>query len=516
MYAIYLRKSRTDTINNIRADAEATLETHEKTLTALARQLSLPIGAIYREVVSGETIASRPVMMQLLSEVEQGLWDGVLVMEIERLARGDTMDQGLIAQTFKYSSTKIITPTKTYDPENEFDEEYFEFGLFMSRREYKTINRRQQRGRAAAAEAGKWIANKAPYGWERQKLQNEKGWTLVPHPQENPIMQLIYDLYIDERLGPDLIADRLDSMGIPTQTGQKHWSAHTIRGILTNPANIGMVRSGERPQQKTIKNGVVAISRPHNKNPKLYKALWDGTITQERFGQAQAIMSQNTTGVKRGNTIQNPLAGLVVCSQCGRKMVRRPYQDGKTPDGLMCQNRNCDTVSSQLHLVEERVISVLTVWLEQYKFELENAPAPDKSSLSVRQSTLDKVESEIETLQKQLNNMYDLLEQGVYTPEVFAQRSALVSGKLAECQKTKQDILNEISAEKHRKEAIADFIPRVEQAISGYKHATTPALKNRLLKEVINYVEYSKTTRGKRTGEGADAFEIVLHPKLPK
>lgn len=66
------------------------------------------------------------------------------------------------------------------------------------------------------------------------------------------------------------------------------------------------------------------------------------------------------------------------------------------------------------------------------------------------------------------------------------------------------------------KKPSADFIPRVEQAISGYKQATTPALKNRLLKEVINYVEYSKTTRGKRTGEGADAFEIVLHPKLPK
>ena len=43
MYAIYLRKSRTDTINNIRADAEATLETHEKTLTALAKQLNRPL-----------------------------------------------------------------------------------------------------------------------------------------------------------------------------------------------------------------------------------------------------------------------------------------------------------------------------------------------------------------------------------------------------------------------------------------------------------------------------------------
>ena len=47
------------------------------------------------------------------------------MVEVERLARGDTKDQGTIAEAFKYTNTKIITPTKIYDPQNEFDEEYF-------------------------------------------------------------------------------------------------------------------------------------------------------------------------------------------------------------------------------------------------------------------------------------------------------------------------------------------------------------------------------------------------------
>lgn len=97
---------------------------------------------IYEEVVSGDTIAARPQMQQLLADVDEGLWEGVLVMEVERLARGDTIDQGIVAQAFKVTDTKIITPLKSYDPNNEFDEEYFEFGLFMARREYKVINRR--------------------------------------------------------------------------------------------------------------------------------------------------------------------------------------------------------------------------------------------------------------------------------------------------------------------------------------------------------------------------------------
>lgn len=74
--------------------------------------LKLNIFQVYKEVVSGEFIASRPVMQELLSSVEKGLFEGVLVVEIERLARGDTMDQGIVAQTFKYSNTKIITQRK--------------------------------------------------------------------------------------------------------------------------------------------------------------------------------------------------------------------------------------------------------------------------------------------------------------------------------------------------------------------------------------------------------------------
>ena len=82
------------------------------------------ISQIFREVVSGETLSQRPEMQKLLAQVENNMYDGVLVMEVERLARGNSVDQGIIAQAFKYSNTLIITPTKVYDPQNEFDEEY--------------------------------------------------------------------------------------------------------------------------------------------------------------------------------------------------------------------------------------------------------------------------------------------------------------------------------------------------------------------------------------------------------
>ena len=89
---IYLRKSRADREAEERGEGE-TLARHERILLDLAKRSRYHIGAIYKEVVSGETISARPVMQQLLQEVESGMWDGVLVVEIERLARGDSIDQ---------------------------------------------------------------------------------------------------------------------------------------------------------------------------------------------------------------------------------------------------------------------------------------------------------------------------------------------------------------------------------------------------------------------------------------
>ena len=140
-FCMYLRKSRADMEAEAHGEGE-TLARHRATLEQLSRRLKKPIAEVYQEIVSGESIADRPQMQRLLADVSAKRWEGVYVMEVERLARGDTMDQGLVFHAFRYSDTLIITPMRTYNPADPADEEYFEFSLFMSRREYKTTARR--------------------------------------------------------------------------------------------------------------------------------------------------------------------------------------------------------------------------------------------------------------------------------------------------------------------------------------------------------------------------------------
>ena len=85
-YAIYLRKSRKDLELEALGEGE-TLSRHRAALLELAAKQGLNVTKIYEEMVSGESIEARPQMQQLLEDVWAEEYKGVLVMEIERLAR---------------------------------------------------------------------------------------------------------------------------------------------------------------------------------------------------------------------------------------------------------------------------------------------------------------------------------------------------------------------------------------------------------------------------------------------
>ena len=166
---MYLRKSRADDPHE---SIEDTLRKHEKTLFDLANKLNIKKDEIvqFKEVVSGENLKNRPQAQKMLKLVMENAFEGVLVVDSQRLARGDTLDQGTIIRAFSLNNTKIITPGKTINPGDEIDQDYFEFDLFMGRREYKMINKRMQRGRNISVQEGNYVESIAPYGHKKTKI----------------------------------------------------------------------------------------------------------------------------------------------------------------------------------------------------------------------------------------------------------------------------------------------------------------------------------------------------------
>lgn len=516
---IYLRKSRADREAEAHGEGE-TLARHEHILLDLAKRQGYSIGAIYREVVSGETISARPVMQRLLHEVESGLWDGVLVVEVERLARGDTIDQGVVSRAFQYSDTKIITPTKIYDPNNEFDEEYFEFGLFMSRREYKTIKRRLNAGRISSVKEGKYCGNKPPYGYERVKLEKEKGYTLSPVPAQAEVVKMIYTWYAGdgcEQIGVAKIVRKLNDMGIKSALGSD-WTPASIQGILTNPVYIGKIRWNGRKVVKTVQDGQVVKTRPRSKDVLVCDGLHPAIISDNLYNSAQEIRQKNPPRpISIKNTVRNPLAGIVYCSKCGRAMVRRPHQKRGQEDTLMCPYTSCSTVSSKLSLVEKAVIDGIREIAEKYKLnnDINVSSSTINSGIVSKQNLIREKENELESLNSQKAKQYDLLEQGIYTTEIFLKRSKTISASIQSCSDTIANLREEIEHDENIKAQQSDFVPRCEELLNNYWNLNMES-RNRMLKSLVEKVTYSKNIKN-TYGKGNEInFELDIFPKIQK
>lgn len=466
-YCIYLRKSRADAEAEMRGEGE-TLARHEHTLLELAKKRKLNIINIYREIVSGDSIAARPQMQKLLQDIEQNMYDGVLVMEIERLARGDTIDQGVVAHAFKKTSTKIITPMKTYDPDNEFDEEYFEFSLFMSRREYKTIKRRMQAGRVASVKEGNFICSSAPYGYK--KINPEpKVHTLEIVPEEAKIVQKIYNMYLSGK-GPRAIATELNNLLIRPQKSLL-WEKVSIRKILTNPVYAGKIQWRDK-NTIIISNGLhEAIISP---------SMWN--MTQER------IKSRPLANLKPQTEMVNYYHNVLYCENCGHQMKYRPTGGGI----MLCRYNQCrgKVVSSSIKKIDDMLMLSIDYRINELKHQIKSGNTQSLED-DGKKKKAEEIQSALNKLNKQMDRLHTLLETEVYTVETYLERSKAISIQ----KETLEQELKEIwSSIKPPQLSPLEAMFRLQFVSNNFRTATVEE-KNDMLLSIIRKITYHKTLR---------------------
>lgn len=505
-YSAYLRKSRKDMEAEAHGQGE-TLARHEKRLRDYADSVGIKISKFYREVVSGETISARPVMQQLLSDVENGMWTGVLVVEVERLARGNTLDQGIVSNAFQYSNTKIITPLKTYDPNNDYDEEYFEFGLFMSRREYKKINQRLHEGILASIKEGKHVGTSAPYGYDKYKLPKQKGYSLKINENESKMIKLIYNLYCSGN-GLEFICNKINSLGFKPRRSNE-FTKSSITHILTNPVYIGKIKYTDKATIKKVVNGNIVRVKNENKNVIYVDGLHEPIIDLNTWNKVQNIRNSNLISrTKVDYTLKNPMASILKCGLCGRSLSRITYSNRN--DIRICCRKCKENVGSNINFVENKLLQSLKLLLEDYKVKLINNDNSDiETLLKINEDNILNYKTELEKLKLQLNKTYDLLEQEVYTKDIFIERSNLLKQQIKETNNKITELeyeKNNIMSQKNNKEIL---VPKIENVIDSYYETDDIKMKNNLLKDVLEKVEYTKINPSDK-----DDFKLKLFPKI--
>lgn len=492
-YVIYLRKSRKDLELEAMGEGE-TLARHRAALLAYAKKHGLKIVKIYEEMVSGESIADRPEMQKLLQEVEAGEYDGVLVMEVERLARGKTKDQGEVAEAFFNSETLIVTPTKTYDPTNEFDEEYFEFSLFMSRREYKTILRRMKRGIEDAIQEGNYLGSIAPYGYDINRINKKERTLKFNHETEN--VRKIFDWFTEERLTAGEIARRLTLMGVPTRKGKTEWNKQTVSDILKNPIHTGKITWKRRACKKETVEGKRKNTRRRSKNFVLVDGKHPAIISEEQFAFAQTLFSGQVP-VKANTTLVNPFAHLIVCKHCGKTIQYQAFDPRKNVQPRIHHkpSAKCKVKSALFEQVQEAVILNLKEYIQDFEFSTSNEGELEEQKN--REAVLESMKTELEKLKKKKAELYDLLEDETYTKEEYKERKQIYIERI-------EKLTSSIEAEEAKTFDKIEFRERIikfSEVIDSLQNPDIPARrKNDLMKEIVSKIEYDCIDYGHRKG----------------
>lgn len=156
-------------------------------------------------------------------------------------------------------------------------------GIFASLAEYDRdmIVKKLKRGRISRVADGKWMGGgNVPYGYRYSKDME----TLIIVPAEAEKVREIFRLFIEEKMPPQKIADRLGFKG-----------DKQIRDILT---------------RKSLTGCIIHLGQE-------YPGRHEPIISLERWEEAQDELEKRSVHRAESNYL---LSGLLYCGQCGAKM----------------------------------------------------------------------------------------------------------------------------------------------------------------------------------------------------
>lgn len=489
----YLRKSRAD---DALLTVEEVLAKHETILNEWAENNLggvVPEENVFREVVSGETIDDRPEMKTVLQRIESPKIKGVLVVEVQRLSRGDLEDAGRLIKLLRYTNTLVITPQKTYDLRDEYDRDIFERELKRGNEFLEYQKKIMNRGRLLSVQQGNYLGSKAPYGYERVTVQEGKRKcpTLAIIEHEADIVRLIFDLYVNKNMGTTRIARHLDSMGVKPPKGE-FWSPAALGDTLANIHYIGRVRWNFRKTVQVVEDGEIRKTRPSAQVDEylIFPGKHPAIISEELFNAAQEKTGR-TPRAKAKTKVRNPLAGLVYC-QCGRAMSYRTYKKNgieKNAPRLLCDNQpNCKTASCTFEEMLGKVKGVLKNCIADFELRIAGG---NQDAVKLHNNLIKKLEKKLEELNTKEINLWDKYTEEKMPKHIFDKLNAdllhereEINSSLCKARETSPDPVN-----------YEEKLFRFREALELLEDEEAPAdLKNALLKGCIDRITYSRET----------------------
>lgn len=488
---VYSRKSRTD---DPMLTVEEVLAKHETIIDELSERVlggKVPEENKYREIVSGETIKDRPEIQKVLKQIESPRYKAILIVEVQRLSRGDLEDAGKLIKLIRYTNTLVITQQKTYNLHDEYDRDAFERELKRGNEFLEYQKKIMNRGRLLAVQRGDYIGSIAPYGYDKIEITEDKRkcHTLKINEKEADAVRMIFDMYVNQDMGRMSIAHRLNDLGIKPRKSEL-WAQDAIKGILENVHYIGKVKWNWRKTINIVEDGEINKSRPKSKIDEylVYDGKHEPIISDELFAAARAKQGRNHRA-KAKTKVRNPLAGLVFC-QCGRAMSMRTYmKDGveRSAPRLLCDNQTyCKTSSVMYQEIVDRVCKVLEECVADFEMRIAN---DNSDSVKLHNNLIARLKTTLDELNKKEINQWEKYTEEGMPKHIFDKLNEKVLKEKEEVQQALCKAYESMPDPVDYEEKLLRF----KDALEAINNPDVPAArKNTLLKACIDRIDYSR------------------------
>ena len=403
------------------------LETQKDFFEAYAAQNGMNLIHIYSDKgLSGTKIKNRDEFLKMMHDAETGIFQIVLIKDVSRLARNTVV---LLEACRKLRSLGIEVQFLNYQMNNMGNSEFL-LTLYaaMAQEESYNTSKRIKFRKKFNAERGK-VPN-IVFGYDKTKGDY---FHLNINEKEASIVRSIFEWYTKKGDGTHKIAQKLNTMSIPTKRGCK-WTQTAVSRILSNALYTGKVINGKQeivnfPESNRKKKDSSEYIIIQNEDLRI--------ISDEIFKAAQNILHERQNMFQLNNTRHSNkylFSTLIKCKECGWSFRRVVKTYKNTYIRWVCSGRNGhgrDTCENAISIDEEILINELQKYFfsllenkEAYSEKAKKAFQKEYGDNTEREERKKVLQKDLAELKKQREKMIQLFTADSISLEEFQEKTA--------------------------------------------------------------------------------------------
>lgn len=434
---IYVRLSVEDSHTH-----SASIETQQMIIAQfLERNPDIQVYDTYIDNGTSGTTFHRPAFQKMLSDVESGLVNCVIVKDLSRLGR-NTIDTGYyIEQYFRLRNIRFIAVNENFDtfaPEDSHAGIIIPLRNMINEAYALDIGRKIKAQQRQAMKDGKFIGSRTPYGYLKAPDDCHQ---LIIDPVAAPVVQKIFQ-WASEGAGLNTITVRLNeagylppshyknTQGIITHEnlmGNGNWNTRTVARILHAQVYTGDLVQGrtkivDHQQVEASEMEWTVVSGTH-----------EAIISHELFEAVQKKLDETAQHCKEREVqaySPNILKGKIFCAHCGgslhrQRNIRKKSADvynyycltnsrvGKErcPGAFIRENELLDSLADMLQ-------NALETALGSYALSLVELPQQTAERTELKEKIATR-KQEIQRLNGLIRSLYENLIQGILSKEEY-------------------------------------------------------------------------------------------------